>query len=64
MGFSSYLLMYGRQPKLPIDVILGISPKLIATSTSSKYVQKLKDCIKWAHRKTDLFQQKEAECHK
>ena len=63
-GFRPYLLMYGRQPKLPIDVTLGITPKLITTPTSSKYVQKLKDHIKWAHRKADLFQWKEAQGYK
>ena len=26
MGFSPYLLIYGRQPQLPIDVTFGITP--------------------------------------
>ena len=64
MGFSPYFLMYGRQPLLLVDVTHGISPNPIATFTSSKYIQKLRDCIKWAHKKADLFQQKEVQCHK
>ena len=46
IGFSPYLLMYGRQPQLPIDVTLGITPKLITMPTSSKYIQKLRDYMK------------------
>ena len=64
MGFSSYLLMHGRQVWLPINVTLGITPKLITMPTSSIYFQKLRDHFKWAYRKVNLFQQKEAQCHK
>ena len=32
--------------------------------TSTKYVQKLRECIRQAHRKADLFQQKEVWHHK
>ena len=49
--------MYGRQPQLPIDVTLGLTHKSITVPTSSKYIQ-LRDCIRWAHRKPDLFQEK------
>ena len=63
-GFSPYLWMYGRQSRLPIDVTLWITQKLITAPTSSKYVQKLRDCMKWAHVKADLLQWKEAQCHK
>ena len=38
--------------------------QLITTPTSTKCVQKLTDHIRWAHKKADLFQQKEAWCHK
>ena len=52
--------MYGRQPCLPIDVTLGLAPKPVTSPTSTKYVQKLREHIRWAHRKADQFQQKEA----
>ena len=32
--------------------------------TSTKYVQKLRECIGWAQRKADQLQQKEAWHHK
>ena len=64
MSFHPYLLMYSRQSWLPIDAILGVIPKFITMHTTSKYVQKLRDCIKWAYRKADLFQRKEVQHHK
>ena len=56
--------MYRRQPQLPIGITLGLTPELITTSTSTKCIQKLRDHIRLAHRKADLFQQKEVQCHK
>ena len=55
-SISPYFLMYSRQPQLPIDVTLRISPKPIATSTCSKYIQKLREHIKSTHKKADLSQ--------
>ena len=64
MDFSPYFLMYRRQPQLPINVSLGLTPKLITVPTSTKYIQKLREHIRQTHRKADLFQQKEVWCHK
>ena len=56
--------MYGRQPHLPTDVTVGSAPNSVTVATSNKYVQRLRECIRWAHRKAYQFQQKEAWCHK
>ena len=56
--------MYGRQPHLPIDNTLGLAPNLVTVSTFTKYIQKLREHIRWVHRKADQFQQKEVWCHK
>ena len=51
--------MYGRQPQFPIDVALGLAPNLVAVPTSTKYIQKIRKCMRWAHKKANIFQQKE-----
>ena len=56
--------MYGRQPHLLIHVTLGVAPKAVTTPTSTKYVQKLREHIRWVHRKANYFQQKEEWHHK
>ena len=56
--------MYRRQPQFHINVTLRLTPKLLTMPISTKYVQKLRDCIRWTHRKAYLFQQKEVQCHK
>ena len=56
--------MLGRQPHLPIDVALGLAPCTITEPNTSKFIQKLKECTKWAHGKAEAFQAKEAQRHK
>ena len=63
-GFSLYYLMYGRQPHLPVDVTLGLVLHSVMAPTTSKFVQKLRECIQWAHKRATLLQTKEAWHHK
>ena len=62
--FSPYYLMYGRQPHLPIDVTLGLTPQNTTAPKTSKFMQKIREHTKWAHKKAEAFQAKEAKCHK
>ena len=56
--------MYKRQPWLPIDVTLRLTQNSVPMPTYTKYIQKLRECIRWAHREANLFQQKEVQCQK
>ena len=44
-GFSSYYLIYGRQPHLPVDVTLGLVPHSVIAPTTSKFLQKLREYV-------------------
>ena len=56
--------MYGRQPHLLVDVSLGLAPQTMTAPDTSKFVQKMRECAKWALKKDEAFQAKEAKCHK
>ena len=56
--------MFGRQPHLPVDVALGLAPHTITEPNTTKFIQKLREHTKWAHKKAEAFQAKEALRHK
>ena len=56
--------MFGRQPHLPVDVALGLAQCNIMELTTSKFVQKLREHARWAQKKAEAFQAKEAQRHK
>ena len=60
-GFSPNVLMFGRQPPLPINVILGLASQTIMEPNTTKFVQKIRECTQWAHKKAEAFQAKEAQ---
>lgn len=41
-GYSPYELMFGRQPRLPIDLVLGIHPDMGTHKTLSEFVKGLR----------------------
>ena len=56
--------MFGRQPCLPIDVALDLASHTITEPNTTKFIQKWREHTKWAHKKAEAFQAKEALRHK
>lgn len=49
-GESPFLLMFGRQPSLPIDLFFGINPKGYNSKTHTHYVKELKRRLRYAYQ--------------
>ena len=62
-GFSPYFLMYGRKPKLPLDLYFGLQTDRCA-SPSTKFVQQLKSRLQWAYGTAQRMSAQESKRHK
>lgn len=56
-GFSPYMLMFGREPKLAVDIAFGLHDKTEDKRSYSDYISDLQNRIREAFEKTH----KEAE---
>ena len=61
-GYSPFFLMFGRHPRLPIDVALGIHPEEDQKETD--YVRSLRDKLQFAFEVATRNAQKAAGTHK
>ena len=63
-GFSPYFLMFGRTPKIPLDVEMGINLIDQGHESCQNYAKKLQARLKWAYQKAQENSRKEPERQK
>ena len=56
--------MFGRNPKLPLDIDLGISTMEQEVTSPQNYAQKLYSMLQWAYERAQENSKKESEHHK
>ena len=59
-GFSPHYLMFGREPKLPLDVTFGLPNPDMEAVIHEKYVKQLQSRLKWSYGVAQHRNQKEA----
>ena len=63
-GFSPYFLMFGRTPKTPLAIEMGMIPVEQENMSYQNYAKKLKVRLKWAYQIAQENSQRESEHHK
>ena len=63
-GFSPYFLMFGRTPKIPLDVEMGVTLMDPEQKFYQNYAKKLQARLKWAYQKAQENNRKESELQK
>ena len=63
-GFSPYFLMFGRNPKIPLDADMGVTLVDQKQESHQNYAKRLQTRLKWAYQKAQENNKKESERQK
>ena len=64
IGLSPYFLMFGRTPKIPLDMEMGVTLVDQGQESYQNYAKKLEAKLKWAYQKAQENNKKESERQK